>query len=212
MREGCAVHAYVLMTDHVHQLVTPMKEGAIGRVMQSLGRRYVRSINDRYRRTGTLWEGRYKACLVENGGYLMRCHRYIELNPLRATMVVDPRTTRGRIIEAMPTVNTTPWSRARRVSVAIQRPDGTSAGLPCAGHGDGRPGRGGRHPPASVVPACLWVEPVSRGDRSTAWTSGWSPQDRQAEKVGSDATQPGKATMTLVSSSRLNAKRRRHRA
>ena len=90
MREGCAVHAYVLMTNHVHLLVTPMTEGAIGRVMQSLGRRYVRYINDRYRRTGTLWEGRYKACLVENGAHLMRCHRYIELNPLRAAMVIDP--------------------------------------------------------------------------------------------------------------------------
>ena len=54
MREGCAVHAYVLMTNHVHLLVTPMSEGAIGRMMQSLGRRYVRYINDRYRRTGTL--------------------------------------------------------------------------------------------------------------------------------------------------------------
>jgi putative transposase len=70
MREGCAVHAYVLMTNHVHLLVTPMTEGAIGRVMQSLGRRYVRYINDRYRRTGTLWEGRYKACLVESGDHL----------------------------------------------------------------------------------------------------------------------------------------------
>ncbi len=81
MREGCAVHAYVLMTNHVHLLVTPMAEGAINRVMQSLGRRYVRYINDRYCRTGTLWEGRYKACLVENGGHLMWRHRYIELNP-----------------------------------------------------------------------------------------------------------------------------------
>ncbi len=89
MREDCAVHAYVLMTNHVHLLVTPMTEGAIGWVMQSLGRRYLRYINDRYRRTGT-WEGRYEVCPVENGGHLMRCHRYIELNPFRAAMVVDP--------------------------------------------------------------------------------------------------------------------------
>ena len=75
MRDGCAVHAYALMTNHVHLLVTPTTGGAIGRVMQSLGRRYVRYINDRYRRTGTLWEGRYKACLVENGAHLMRYHR-----------------------------------------------------------------------------------------------------------------------------------------
>lgn len=75
MPEGCAVRAYVLMTNHVHLLVAPMTEGATGRVMQSPGRRYVRYINDRYRRTGTLWEGRYKACLVENGDHLMQCHR-----------------------------------------------------------------------------------------------------------------------------------------
>lgn len=78
------------MTNHVHLLVAPTTEGAIGRVMQSLGQLYMRYINDRYRRTDTLWEGRYKACPVENGGHLMRCHRHIELNPLRAAMVVDP--------------------------------------------------------------------------------------------------------------------------
>ena len=90
LREGCAIHAYVLMTNHVHLLVTPTSRGAIGRMMQSLGRRYVRSINERYHRTGTLWEGRYKSCPVEDGEYLMHCHRYIELNPLRAGMVADP--------------------------------------------------------------------------------------------------------------------------
>ena len=91
LREGCAIHAYALMTNHVHLLVTPLAAGAVARLMQSLGRRYVRHINDRYHRTGTLWEGRYKACLVDDGDYLMQCHRYIELNPLRAAMVADPR-------------------------------------------------------------------------------------------------------------------------
>jgi len=90
LREGCAIHAYVLMTNHVHLLVSPMAAGAVARVMQSLGRRYVRYINDRYHRTGTLWEGRYKSCLVDDGDYLLHCHRYIELNPLRAAMVADP--------------------------------------------------------------------------------------------------------------------------
>ena len=89
-RQGCAVHAYVLMTNHVHLLLTPASSGALARLMQSLGRRYVRYINDRYERTGTLWEGRYKACLVDSGRYLLHCHRYIELNPLRAAMVADP--------------------------------------------------------------------------------------------------------------------------
>jgi putative transposase len=90
LREGCAVHAYVLMTNHVHLLMTPARRGAVARLMQSLGRRYVRYVNDRYHRTGTLWEGRYKACLVDDGDYLLHCHRYIELNPLRAAMVADP--------------------------------------------------------------------------------------------------------------------------
>lgn len=83
LRENCAVHAYVLMTNHVHLLMTPSAQGRVARAMQSLGRRYVRYVNDRYRRTGTLWEGPYKA-------HLLRCCRYIELNPLRVRMVANP--------------------------------------------------------------------------------------------------------------------------
>jgi putative transposase len=90
LREDCAVHAYVLMTNHVHLLVTPSVTGQIAHLMQSLGRRYVRYVNDRRHRTGTLWEGRYKACLVDHETYLLQCYRYIELNPVRARMVVDP--------------------------------------------------------------------------------------------------------------------------
>lgn len=93
-REGCSVHAYVLMTNHVHLLLTPHRPGAVARTMQSVGRRYVRYFNDTHHRSGTLWEGRYKACLVEDGNYLLQCHRYIELNPLRAAMVHDPRDYR----------------------------------------------------------------------------------------------------------------------
>jgi len=88
--EGCAVHAYVLMTNHVHLLMTPAQAGSVACVMQALGRRYVRYVNDRYDRTGTLWEGRYKACLVDSAAYLLSCYRYIELNPVRAAMVADP--------------------------------------------------------------------------------------------------------------------------
>ncbi|GAA0708371.1 hypothetical protein GCM10009105_07910 [Dokdonella soli] len=90
MGEDCAVHAYVLMTNHVHLLMTPAETGRVARVMQALGRRYVRYLNDRYHRTGTLWEGRYKACPVGSAAYLLRCYRYIELNPVRAAMVADP--------------------------------------------------------------------------------------------------------------------------
>lgn len=83
----CHVHAYVLMTNHVHMLVTPQQSLGVSFMMQRLGQRYVRAINRTYRRTGTLWEGRYKAGLVDTGRYLLTCMRYIELNPVRANMV-----------------------------------------------------------------------------------------------------------------------------
>ena len=86
----CAIHAYVLMTNHVHLLVTPGEGGSISGMMQSLGRRYVRYINEAYQRTGTLWEGRYKSCVVEGGRYLLACYRYIEMNPVRAGLVQAP--------------------------------------------------------------------------------------------------------------------------
>lgn len=86
----CSIHAYVLMTNHVHLLATPREFGDLGRMMQALGRRYVRYVNDRHRRTGTLWQGRFKACVVDSDRYLLACQRYIELNPVRAAMVVDP--------------------------------------------------------------------------------------------------------------------------
>ncbi len=89
-RYEVAVHAYVLMTNHVHLLVTPAGAGAVARMMQCLGRHYVRYVNISYRRSGTLWEGRYKSCLVDGDRYLLACHRYIELNPVRAAMVATP--------------------------------------------------------------------------------------------------------------------------
>lgn len=86
-RYGVAVHAYVFMTNHVHLLLTPTDETGITRTIQTLGRRYVRYINQTYRRTGTLWEGRYQASLIDSDRYLLTCYRYIELNPVRAAMV-----------------------------------------------------------------------------------------------------------------------------
>jgi len=86
----CRIHAYVLMTNHVHILVTPMQSHAISDMMQSLGRRYVYYINKSYRRTGTLWEGRYKSSFIDSDEYLLTCMRYIELNPVRAVMVEHP--------------------------------------------------------------------------------------------------------------------------
>jgi len=90
----CAIHAYVLMTNHVHLLVTGREHNSISRMMQRLGRHYVACFNARYRRTGTLWEGRFKSSLVDTKRYLLTCYRYIELNPVRAAMGAHPRDYR----------------------------------------------------------------------------------------------------------------------
>ena len=82
-KHQCDIHAYVLMTNHVHLLVTPHTEDGMGKMMQMLGRYYVQYFNTRYQRTGTLWEGRYKATLIDTEQYLLTCMRYIELNPVR---------------------------------------------------------------------------------------------------------------------------------
>ena len=84
------IHAWVFMTNHVHLLVTPETVDGVSRLMQSLGRHYVRYFNHSYQRTGTLWEGRFKSCLVDADSYLLLCQRYIELNPVRACMVECP--------------------------------------------------------------------------------------------------------------------------
>lgn len=89
-KHGCKIHAYVLMTNHVHLLITPHEEAGVGKAMQMLGRYYVQYYNSSYQRTGTLWEGRYKATLVDSESYLLTCMRYIELNPVRAGMVAHP--------------------------------------------------------------------------------------------------------------------------
>lgn len=93
-RYRCAIHAYVLMTNHVHILATPKDNSGISRLMQYVGRRYVPYINYHYGTSGTLWEGRYKASLVHEADYLLACMRYIELNPVRASMVHHPREYR----------------------------------------------------------------------------------------------------------------------
>ena len=90
IKHAALLHAYVLMTNHVHLLITPSSKEAIPKIIQSIGRRYVQYINTTYQRTGTLWEGRYKACLVDAEQYLLFCYVYIELNPVRAHMVEHP--------------------------------------------------------------------------------------------------------------------------
>jgi putative transposase len=86
----CALHAYVLMTNHVHLLITPKRAERVPHLIIALGRRYVQYINRTYRRTGTLWDSRYKSSLIHADSYLLTCMRYIELNPVRAAMVDDP--------------------------------------------------------------------------------------------------------------------------
>jgi len=91
---GCAIHSYVLMTNHVHLLLTPERADSVGRLFQSLGRHYVRHVNETYQRHGGLWEGRYKCNIIESQAYFLSCMRYIELNPVRAGMVDDPEKYR----------------------------------------------------------------------------------------------------------------------
>lgn len=102
------LHAWVLMGNHVHLLLTPSAPERASRVMQSLGRRYVRHFNRRYGRSGTLWEGRFRACAVHAEEYFLTCMRYIELNPVRAGMAVDPGTYR--------------WSSYRRNALGLADP------------------------------------------------------------------------------------------
>jgi putative transposase len=89
-KHQCDIHAYVLMTNHIHILATPHTENGISKMMQMLGRYYVQYYNYTYKRSGTLWEGRYKASLIDSEAYALLCYRYIELNPVRADMVKHP--------------------------------------------------------------------------------------------------------------------------
>jgi len=87
---GCAIHAYALMTNHVHLLLTPTDAESVGLLMKRLGQRYVQYVNRTYRRSGTLWEGRFRSCVAQEETYFLACQRYIELNPVRAGMVDHP--------------------------------------------------------------------------------------------------------------------------
>ncbi len=105
---GCQVHAYVLMTNHVHLLLSFDQGGAPGAMMKALGQRYVQYANRTYRRSGTLWEGRFRSALVQAESYLLLCQRYIELNPVRAGMVDNPADY--------------PWSSYRCNALGVENP------------------------------------------------------------------------------------------
>ncbi|MBP5987255.1 MAG: transposase [Azonexus sp.] len=89
-KTGCRVHAYGLMTNHVHLLISADNAGGTGALMKALGQRYVQYVNRVYRRSGSLWEGRFRSCPIQEEAYLLACQRYIELNPVRAGMVEHP--------------------------------------------------------------------------------------------------------------------------
>lgn len=89
-RAGCLLHAYCLMTNHVHLLLTAREVTGCGLLMKSIGELYARYFNKSYSRTGYLWEGRFKSCLVESEDYVLACYRYIELNPVRAGLAMRP--------------------------------------------------------------------------------------------------------------------------
>jgi putative transposase len=86
-----AIHAYVLMSNHFHLLASPQTVDGLPKMMQAVGRRYVRYFNDTQQRTGTLWEGRYKSTLIQTDRYLLGCMAYIDLNPVRAGLVAQPQ-------------------------------------------------------------------------------------------------------------------------
>ncbi len=90
----CRIHAYVLMTNHVHLLATPAQAESLSNLMKRLGQRYAQYVNRNYERTGTLWEGRFRSCLTNSENYVLGCYRYIELNPVRAGMVDHPASYR----------------------------------------------------------------------------------------------------------------------
>jgi putative transposase len=88
--QGVEIHAYVLMTNHLHLLLTPQKDLALPKMMQAVGRSYVQTFNKVHGRTGTLWEGRYRSTLIQTEHYLLACMTYIDLNPVRAHLVAQP--------------------------------------------------------------------------------------------------------------------------
>lgn len=87
---GCRLHAYVLMTNHVHLLLTPEHARSVTELMSRVNQRFVQHVNRKRERTGSLWEGRFKSSLIDSERYFFSCQRYIELNPVRAQMVDQP--------------------------------------------------------------------------------------------------------------------------
>lgn len=160
-RYGCSIHAYVLMTNHVHLLLTPKRTDSASLFMKHLGQRYVQYVNRTYRRSGTLWEGRFRSCLTQKEDYVLTCYRYIELNPVRADMVSHPQDYR--------------WSSYRvngeGKPSSLLRPHSEYLHL---GRDEGERGR----PTAPYSrPTWIWPRPARSGGRPTVnmhWETGVS--------------------------------------
>ncbi|WP_232526271.1 transposase [Lysobacter capsici] len=177
-RAGCAIPAYVLMTNHVHLLLTPSRAGQVSAVMQALGRQYVHYVNNRYHRTGSLCEGGYKACPVDTDSYLLHCYRYIELNPVRAGMAS--------------TLGDYSWSAITRMRLANPMLSSLRIHLSGAGYGqrisstrlcplgcrDTKSRRSGAYSAATAVPTRTRHRPVSSHDRSPVAAARRSGKDR----------------------------------
>jgi putative transposase len=118
-KHDCAVHAWCLMTNHVHLLLTPSRPESAGLLMKGLGQRYVQYINRTYRRSGTLWEGRFRSCLMQEESYLLACYRYIEMNPVRAGMVEHPAEYRWSSYRVNAQAEHSAWIRPHSLYLAL---------------------------------------------------------------------------------------------
>ena len=140
-REGVAIHAYVLMPNHLHLLATPETATALPMMMQAVGRRYVQTFNRRHARTGTLWEGRYRATVIDARAYLLPCMAYLDLNPVRAGLVARaadyPWSSHGHYVgqrqdplitipAGIWTLGNTPFAREVAYADQVQQRLGTS--------------------------------------------------------------------------------------
>ena len=101
IKQDCQIHAFVLMSNKIHILATPSTPDGISQLMKGVGQRYVSYINAIEKRSGTLWQGRYKASLIEGGQYLLACMRYIEMAPVRASVVKIPKNYQCQAIKLM---------------------------------------------------------------------------------------------------------------
>jgi putative transposase len=119
LKNRVQIHAYVLMTNHVHLLVTPETRDAISRTIQYVGRHYVTYVNSQYGRSGTLWEGRHKGSIISSEAYLLACSRYIELNPVRAGMVTAPEDYRWSSYRANAGGESCPLLRYHAIYMAL---------------------------------------------------------------------------------------------